>query len=189
MTLSWDDPADPDTISGYAILRRDKDVHNRGTFHTINPDTGDRRHHLHRHHRRARTALHLPHQSHQHAHGYSKTSAYHRTDTPPHPNRPPNSTQPRTPPTPTRPPTPTPTQDDNDADAADTHPDDNDADTDTTTLTPPAHTPRWVRGLVIGIHHSRQHRQQRTRRAHGITKSRHSMTSTPETERSPLASR
>ena len=39
VTLSWDDSADG-TISGYVILRRDKDVHPRGTFQTINADTG-----------------------------------------------------------------------------------------------------------------------------------------------------
>ena len=39
VTLSWNDPADP-TITGYVILRRDKDVHPQGTFQTINPDTG-----------------------------------------------------------------------------------------------------------------------------------------------------
>ena len=116
VTLSWDDPRD-DTISGYAILRRDKDVHNRGTFHTINPDTGTadttytdttaepERRYIYR--IKAITA-----------HGYSKTSAYHRTDTPPAPEA--DTT---TPPAP---------------------------EADTTTLTPPAHTPEWVRGLVIG---------------------------------------
>ena len=39
VTLSWNDPADG-TVSGYVILRRDKDVHPRGTFQTINADTG-----------------------------------------------------------------------------------------------------------------------------------------------------
>ena len=39
VTLSWDDPADG-TVTGYVILRRDKDVHPRGTFQTINADTG-----------------------------------------------------------------------------------------------------------------------------------------------------
>ena len=38
VALSWDDPADP-TVTGYVILRRDKDVHPQGTFQTINPDT------------------------------------------------------------------------------------------------------------------------------------------------------
>ena len=39
VALSWNDPADG-TVTGYVILRRDKDVHPRGTFQTINPDTG-----------------------------------------------------------------------------------------------------------------------------------------------------
>ena len=38
VTLSWNDPADP-AVTGYVILRRDKDVHPQGTFQTINPDT------------------------------------------------------------------------------------------------------------------------------------------------------
>ena len=141
VTLSWDDPGDP-AVSGYVILRRDKDIHNRGTFHTINPDTGDadttytdataepERRYIYRI-KAINTA------------GYSKTSTYHRTDTPPAPEPAPE---------------PDPTQDTTDTDPAadtgtadldtDTHPDDNDADADTTTLTPPAHTPRWVQGLA-----------------------------------------
>ena len=152
VTLSWDDPGDP-AVSGYVILRRDKDVHNRGTFHTINPDTATadttytdttaepERRYIYR-----IKAINT--------HGYSKTSAYHRTDTPPTP-------QPAPEPDPTQDTTDT-HPDDNDADAdthpddndTDTHPDDNDpadndpADADTTTLTPPAHTPRWVQGLA-----------------------------------------
>ena len=146
VTLSWDDPGDP-AVSGYVILRRDKDVHNRGTFHTINPDTGDadttytdataepERRYIYRI-KAINTA------------GYSKTSAYHRTDTPPAPEPAPEP-DPTQDTTDTDPATDTDTHpDDNDADAADTHPDDNDADADTTTLTPPAHTPRWVQGLV-----------------------------------------
>ena len=39
VALSWNDPADG-TVTGYVILRRDKDVHPRGTFQTINADTG-----------------------------------------------------------------------------------------------------------------------------------------------------
>ena len=38
VTVSWDDPGD-DTISGYVILRRDKDIHPQGTFVTLAPDT------------------------------------------------------------------------------------------------------------------------------------------------------
>ena len=37
--LSWDDPGD-ETITGYEILRRDKDVHEEGTFGTVKADTG-----------------------------------------------------------------------------------------------------------------------------------------------------
>ena len=37
--LSWDDSGD-DTITGYVILRRDKDIHEEGTFETIEADTG-----------------------------------------------------------------------------------------------------------------------------------------------------
>ena len=39
VTLSWDDPRD-DSITGYVILRRDKDIHPEGTFVTLAPDTG-----------------------------------------------------------------------------------------------------------------------------------------------------
>ncbi|WP_420626838.1 fibronectin type III domain-containing protein [Candidatus Poriferisodalis sp.] len=39
VTLSWDDPGD-DTITGYVILRRDKDTHDKGIFATLDPDTG-----------------------------------------------------------------------------------------------------------------------------------------------------
>ena len=39
VTLSWDDPGDS-TVTGYVILRRDKDVHPQGTFRTITADTG-----------------------------------------------------------------------------------------------------------------------------------------------------
>ena len=37
--LTWDDPND-DSITGYVILRRDKDIHEEGTFLTVAPDTG-----------------------------------------------------------------------------------------------------------------------------------------------------
>ena len=37
--LTWDDPND-DSITGYLILRRDKDIHEEGTFLTVAPDTG-----------------------------------------------------------------------------------------------------------------------------------------------------
>ena len=39
MTLTWDDPGG-DAITGYVILRRDKDIHEEGTFLTVAPDTG-----------------------------------------------------------------------------------------------------------------------------------------------------
>ena len=39
VTLSWDDPVDG-TVTGYVVLRRDKDVHPQGTFQTITADTG-----------------------------------------------------------------------------------------------------------------------------------------------------
>ena len=39
VTLTWDDPND-DSITGYLILRRDKDIHEEGTFLTVAPDTG-----------------------------------------------------------------------------------------------------------------------------------------------------
>ncbi|WP_420626840.1 fibronectin type III domain-containing protein [Candidatus Poriferisodalis sp.] len=39
VTLSWDDPGD-DTVTGYVILRRDKDTHDKGIFATLDPDTG-----------------------------------------------------------------------------------------------------------------------------------------------------
>ena len=37
--LTWDDP-DDNSITGYEILRRDKDVHQEGTFETVEADTG-----------------------------------------------------------------------------------------------------------------------------------------------------
>ena len=39
VTLTWRDPQD-DTITGYIILRRDKDTHQEGTFETVEEDTG-----------------------------------------------------------------------------------------------------------------------------------------------------
>ena len=39
VVLSWDDPGD-DSITGYMILRRDKAIHEEGTFATVSPDTG-----------------------------------------------------------------------------------------------------------------------------------------------------
>ena len=39
VTLAWDDPQD-DTITGYVILRRDREIHPVGTFVTITGDTG-----------------------------------------------------------------------------------------------------------------------------------------------------
>ncbi len=38
VTLTWDDPND-DSITGYVILRRDKEIHEEGTFVTVAPDT------------------------------------------------------------------------------------------------------------------------------------------------------
>ncbi len=38
VTLRWDDPGD-DTITGYVILRRDKEIHPQGTFAEITVDT------------------------------------------------------------------------------------------------------------------------------------------------------
>ena len=37
--VSWDDPGD-DSITGYVILRRDKDIHDADTFVTMVPDSG-----------------------------------------------------------------------------------------------------------------------------------------------------
>ena len=39
VTLAWDDPQD-DSITGYVILRRDREIHPVGTFVTITGDTG-----------------------------------------------------------------------------------------------------------------------------------------------------
>ena len=39
VTLAWDDPQD-DAITGYVILRRDREIHPVGTFVTITDDTG-----------------------------------------------------------------------------------------------------------------------------------------------------
>ena len=39
VTLTWDDPQD-DSITGYVILRRDREIHPGGTFVTITGDTG-----------------------------------------------------------------------------------------------------------------------------------------------------
>ena len=39
VTLRWEDPQD-DTITGYMILRRDKDIHEEGTFETVEANTG-----------------------------------------------------------------------------------------------------------------------------------------------------
>ena len=39
VTITWDDPQD-DAITGYVILRRDREIHLVGTFVTITDDTG-----------------------------------------------------------------------------------------------------------------------------------------------------
>ena len=39
VTITWDNPQD-DTITGYVILRRDREIHPTGTFVTIAGDTG-----------------------------------------------------------------------------------------------------------------------------------------------------
>ena len=39
VVLTWDDPND-DSITGYVILRCDKDIHEEGTFETVESDTG-----------------------------------------------------------------------------------------------------------------------------------------------------
>ena len=39
VTLTWRDPED-NTITGYIILRRDKDIHEEGTFETVEANTG-----------------------------------------------------------------------------------------------------------------------------------------------------
>ena len=39
VTLNWEDPND-NSITGYVILRRDKEIHEEGTFVTVAPDTG-----------------------------------------------------------------------------------------------------------------------------------------------------
>ncbi len=39
VVLTWNDPND-DSITGYLILRRDKDIHEEGMFLTVAPDTG-----------------------------------------------------------------------------------------------------------------------------------------------------
>ena len=39
VTITWNDPND-DSITGYLILRRDKDIHEEGTVLTVAPDTG-----------------------------------------------------------------------------------------------------------------------------------------------------
>ena len=39
VVLTWDDPGD-DTITGHVILRRDKAKHEKGTFETVEADTG-----------------------------------------------------------------------------------------------------------------------------------------------------
>ena len=38
VTLTWDDPGD-DSITGYQVLRRDKAIHEEGTFETVESDT------------------------------------------------------------------------------------------------------------------------------------------------------
>ena len=40
VTLTWRDPQD-NTITGYIILRRDKDIHEEGTFETVEANTGN----------------------------------------------------------------------------------------------------------------------------------------------------
>ena len=39
VTLTWDGPND-DSVTGYVILRRDKEIHEEGTFETVEDDTG-----------------------------------------------------------------------------------------------------------------------------------------------------
>ncbi|WP_420626846.1 fibronectin type III domain-containing protein [Candidatus Poriferisodalis sp.] len=138
VTLSWDDPGD-DTVTGYAILRRDKDTHDKGVFATLVPDTGtsdttytdatarpDRRY-VYRV-KAINTAGH-------------STTAWTRGWTPP---APPADTA-------------DPPADDgttaNDTGTGDTET----ADATSTTHSPPSEPPSWVRGFVTSRAHSSSH--------------------------------
>ncbi|WP_420626839.1 fibronectin type III domain-containing protein [Candidatus Poriferisodalis sp.] len=144
VTLSWDDPGDG-TVTGYAILRRDKDTHDKGIFATLVPDTGtaatsyvdataqpDRRY-VYRV-KALNTAGH-------------STTAWTRGWTP------------------TAPPPDTANDDTANGDTADDNPTDTDtgdgdtenADATSTTHSTPSEPPSWVRGFVTSYAHSSSH--------------------------------
>ena len=66
VTLNWDDPGDDD-ITGYMILRRNRDTVPKGQVQRTGAGHGDGRDHLYRRQRKGRHYLHLPHQGHQRA--------------------------------------------------------------------------------------------------------------------------
>ena len=66
ITLTWDDP-DDDSITGYVILRRNRETDAKGHFDELVANTGDGGHHLHRRHGGGGDSLHLPDQGDQRA--------------------------------------------------------------------------------------------------------------------------
>ena len=64
VTLTWNNPND-DSITGYVILRRDKDIHQEGTFRPRRPRHRHGGDDLHRRQHQAGATLRLPHQGHQ----------------------------------------------------------------------------------------------------------------------------
>ena len=65
VVLTWDDPQD-DSITGYVVLRRNRDTDAEGHFDELEPDTGGGGR-LHRRHGVGGDPLYLPDQGHQRA--------------------------------------------------------------------------------------------------------------------------
>ncbi|WP_420626847.1 fibronectin type III domain-containing protein [Candidatus Poriferisodalis sp.] len=135
VTLSWEDPGD-DSITGYVILRRDKDTHDKGIFATLAPDTGTA-------HTAYVDATARPDRRYVYrvkainTAGHS-TTAWTRGWTPPAP-----------------PPDSDPAADGDSAADADTTADNTEtADMTSTTHSPPPETPNWARGFVTSYTHA-----------------------------------
>ena len=80
VVLSWDDPQD-DSITGYVILRRDRAIHEIGTFVTVASDTGSAANTYTDHGVSADTSYNYRIKA-MNEHGVSKRSRWARADTP-----------------------------------------------------------------------------------------------------------
>ena len=157
VTVTLDDPGD-DTITGYVILRRDKDVQSQGTFVTLAPDTRST----------ATTYVDVsvdPERRYVYrikavnAHGRSTISSWLRADTAaaPSPDTNPDPAPdpdpvPDTNPDPALDPDPVPDTNSDPDPVPDTNSDD--ADQTATTFSPPPKAPEWIRDFAVSYAHS-----------------------------------